>query len=166
MMSKLIEDLKNKLSAALGKEVEGADPETVISIEEAAEATADERAEREKEKIGDDLGEQLAAPMVKQTEFDAYKAKTEAFMIAAMDHIEATQTVLDGLNDEIKSTVQVSMDALLKNVKSKTQVPAAKEFSSNGQEEGKETPEEYEARRKKIAAEREEKRKEKLQNKG
>ena len=158
-MSELINKLKATLSAAIGTEVEGADPEAVAALKKVADDKAAEKLEEKKKKAGEDLGEQLTAPMVKQTDFDAYVDKSNAFMSAAMDHIEKTQLVLDGLEEDINNRVSIAMDALLAKVTSKTQVPAANQFSNNGQNDQPETEEEYNARRQKIAAERENNRK-------
>ncbi|KKL63721.1 hypothetical protein LCGC14_2172290, partial [marine sediment metagenome] len=110
--------------------------EKVKAIEALAEAKAEAELKKKKDAIGDDLGKQLTSEMLTTEEFEAYKTKTEAFMTIAMEHIELTQIVLDALETNINTVVKTSMDALLAQVQSKTEVPAATQaFSEQATEE-------------------------------
>ena len=124
-MSKLVEKLRNQLATITGiTSVNGADPEKVKAIEALAQAKAEAELKKKKDAIGDHLGNQLTAEMVTTKEFEAYTTKTEAFMTMAMEHIELTQIALDALESNINTVVKTSMDALLTQVQSKTEVPA------------------------------------------
>jgi len=158
-MSKLVEKLRNQLAAITGitSPENGADPEKVKAIEALAEAKAEAELKKKKDAIGDDLGQQLTAEMVTTKEFEAYKSKTEAFMSLAMEHIELNQIALDSLENNINTVVKTSMNSLLAQVQSKTQVPAATQaFSEQATEE--ETQREKDAAQVKESQERERKR--------
>ncbi|KKL08811.1 hypothetical protein LCGC14_2572130 [marine sediment metagenome] len=122
-MSKLVEKLRSQLASITGITTEENKKE-VEAIQIAADALAAKKLEDKKKAIGDDLGNQLVAEMVTTKEFEAYMTKTEAFMTIAMEHIELTQNALDSLESDINTVVKTSMDALLAQVKSKTEVPA------------------------------------------
>ena len=133
-MSKLIDDLRNKLSAMTGKSpVKEADAEAVAKLKEAADEIAASKLELKKEGIGDNIGEALTAEMVKFTDYEADRVKWNAFSDVVIQHIEATQTVLDGLNKDIDGRIKTAMNELLAKVTSKTEVPAPVGFTGVGE---------------------------------
>ena len=159
-MDNVLKDIRAKFQSITGKvSTEAATKEELQAIEEAAEELALEKLEKKKADIGNTIGDDITAEMVTMVSYEAYNEKVNSFVALAMDHIEKTQIVIDGLNEDIDSRVKTAMEALLAKVTSKTQVPAANQFSNNGQDDQPETEEEYNARRQKIAAERENNRK-------
>lgn len=125
-MSKLVENLRSKLASITG--ITTADnKDEVEKLQIAADALAAKKLEDKKKAIGNDLAAGLTAEMVTTIEYEAYKTKIEAFMTIAMEHIEATQITMDALESNINTVVKTSMDALLAQVKSKTEIPASKQ---------------------------------------
>lgn len=125
-MSILVEKLRSQLASITGITTK----ENKIEVEKlqaAADALAAKKLEDKKNAIGNDLAAGLTAEMVTTVEYEAYKTKTEAFMTLAMEHIELTQIALDSLESNINTVVKTSMDALLAQVQSKTEVPARKQ---------------------------------------
>jgi len=155
-MDNVLKDIRAKFQSITGKvSTEAATPEELKAIDAAAEELAKEKLEKKKGAIGSKIGDDLTAEMVTMVSYEAYNEKVNSFVALAMDHIEKTQTVLDGLNEDIDSRVKTAMEALLAKVTSKTKVPVTNNLNNNGQSDTQETEEEYEARRKAQAAERE-----------
>ena len=132
-MDNLLNDIKAKFKAMLPYNDKDDDAEAIAKLKEAADEIAASKLELKKEGIGEHIGEQLTAEMVKFTDYEADRTKWNAFSDAIMQHIEATQTVLDGLNKDIDGRIKTAMDELLKKVTSKTEVPAPVGFTGVGE---------------------------------
>ena len=133
-MDNLLNDIKAKFKALLPETYHaGEDAEAIAKLKEAADEIAASKLELKKEGIGDNIGEALVAEMVKFTDYEADRNKWNAFSDVVIQHIEATQTVLDGLNKDIDGRIKTAMNELLAKVVSKTEVPAPVGFTGVGE---------------------------------
>ena len=139
-MDNLLNDIKAKFKAMLPSTNAEGDAEAIAKLKEAADEIAASKLELKKEGIGDNIGDALTAEMVKFTDYEADRTKWNAFSDVVMQHIEKTQTVLDGLNKDIDGRIKTAMNELLAKVESKTEVPAPVGFTGVGEIEL--TPEE------------------------
>ncbi len=124
-MDNLLTNIQSKFNSLIGVDLDKENKEAADKLKAAADVIAEAKL-KEEVKASDNPAEALTAQMVKTTEFTAKMILLDDYIKASMEHTLKAQTFIDKFDAAVKAEVTVQMNALLTEVKSKTEVPVPK----------------------------------------